>query len=235
MWRPQTIVGGPFLLGDWKVEPGLNRVSRGHEVVQLEPRVMDVLAVLARRLGQPTSRRDLIDAVWRTEFVADNTLSSAIAELRRVFGDDARHPRYIETISKRGYRIVADIVPIVPDPEPSDPSALAASADGLKLVSEDREYALVVGDNVIGRSSDVDVVVDSSRVSRRHARITVGDDGAVLEDLGSKNGTFVGDERLEGARRLRHGDEIRLGRELMVFRFTVSEGWTLTEHTAIDD
>lgn len=222
-------MGGAFLLGEWKVEPALNRVSQGGEVVQLEPRVMEVLAFLASRPGQPTAKRDVIDAVWRTEFVAENTLTSAVADLRRVLGDDARSPRYIETISKRGYRVVAEVVLLEPGPVAVRPSAVVR----LKLVSDEQEYPLHPGENVIGRAPEVEIFVDSGKVSRRHARIVVSAGRAVLEDLDSKNGTFLGIERLSGPRELEHGDEIRLGRELMVFRFVVDDGRTQTELTGV--
>lgn len=150
-------MGGAFLLGEWKVEPALNRVSQGGEVVQLEPRVMEVLAFLASRPGQPTAKRDVIDAVWRTEFVAENTLTSAVADLRRVLGDDARSPRYIETISKRGYRVVAEVMLLEPGPVSVRPAAVVR----LKLVSDEQEYPLHPGENVIGRAPEVEIFVDS--------------------------------------------------------------------------
>ncbi len=61
----------PFHLSDWLVEPMLDRMSRGEEVVQLRPRAMDVLACPALQAGELASRQHLIDAVWRTEFVAE--------------------------------------------------------------------------------------------------------------------------------------------------------------------
>jgi DNA-binding winged helix-turn-helix (wHTH) protein len=97
----------PFALGDWLVQPQLNRLShRGGEGVQLEPKMMDVLVRLARSPGDVVSREDLIDAVWPEVFISESVLTRAIAGLRRALGDDARAPRYIETISKRGYRLL---------------------------------------------------------------------------------------------------------------------------------
>ncbi|MCK5378831.1 MAG: winged helix-turn-helix domain-containing protein, partial [Acidobacteria bacterium] len=95
------------------VQPELNRVSADGEEVQLEPRGMDLLVFLAEHAGEVMSRQDILDAVWQQDFVGDTTLSSAIAVLRRTLDDDARDPRYIETIAKRGYRLVAEVV----DPE----------------------------------------------------------------------------------------------------------------------
>jgi pSer/pThr/pTyr-binding forkhead associated (FHA) protein len=95
-------------------------------------------------------------------------------------------------------------------------------------VLEKREVQLLEGENVIGRDPDGALWIDHPSVSRRHARILVGDGKARLEDLGSKNGTYVGGKRLEKKTLLSDGDEIRIGPETMVFR-TMSPGTTRTE------
>ena len=94
----------PFRLGDWLVEPRLNRLSLAGVTVQLELKAMDVLLCLVEHAGELVTKADLVDAVWQTEFVSDNTLANYVAVLRSAFGDDAHEPRYIETIRKRGYR-----------------------------------------------------------------------------------------------------------------------------------
>ena len=103
------VAGGPFRLGEWLVEPSLNRVSRGGTTIQLELKVMDVLVCLAERAGQMVTRFEIIDRVWATEFIADNTLTRAIKELRNALGDDARNPSFIETIHRRGYRLIVPV------------------------------------------------------------------------------------------------------------------------------
>jgi len=107
--------GGPFRLGEWLVEPSLNRLSRGDTTIQLELKVMDVLVCLAERAGEVVPRREIVDTVWATEFIADNTLTHAITELRNAFDDDARNPSFIETIHRRGYRLIAPIEAEVSD------------------------------------------------------------------------------------------------------------------------
>jgi WD40 repeat protein/DNA-binding winged helix-turn-helix (wHTH) protein len=99
----------PFFVGEWLVEPRLNRLTRGDTTVRLELKAMDVLICLAARAGDVVPKQEVLDAVWQTEFVSDNTLPRRIAELRDALGDDARNPRYIETIRKRGYRLIADV------------------------------------------------------------------------------------------------------------------------------
>ena len=98
-----------FRLGDWRVEPAANLLTGGDDEVRLELKVMEVLSCLAAHAGEVVSKRDLIDEVWQTEFIAENTLTSAIAEIRRALGDDARDPTYIQTIPKRGYRLLAEV------------------------------------------------------------------------------------------------------------------------------
>lgn len=97
---------GPFRIGEWLVEPGLNRVTRGENTRQIEPRVMHVLCCLALAPGRVVSRAALLDAVWNKAVVNEEALTHAISQLRRVFGDEAKRPRLIQTIHKTGYRLV---------------------------------------------------------------------------------------------------------------------------------
>jgi DNA-binding winged helix-turn-helix (wHTH) protein/WD40 repeat protein len=101
--------GARFWLHDWLVAPSLNRISRAGTMVQLESKAMDVLVYLVGRAGEVATHAELQDAVWQTEFVAYNTVANRVKELRDALEDDARNPRYIETITKRGYRLIASV------------------------------------------------------------------------------------------------------------------------------
>jgi TolB-like protein/DNA-binding winged helix-turn-helix (wHTH) protein len=103
---------GDFRVGPWLVEPSLNTVSRNGTTVHLEPKQMGVLVCLAGHPGEPLSKEKLLQAVWPDTFVSDDVLTRSIFELRRVFEDDARESRFIQTIPKRGYRLVAPVVPV---------------------------------------------------------------------------------------------------------------------------
>ena len=96
-------------IGDWTAIPARNALVRAGTEVRLEPRLMDALVVLVERAPHPVSRQELIDGVWQRQFVSDDTLAVTISALRRALGDDARQPRYIETVSRRGYRLIARI------------------------------------------------------------------------------------------------------------------------------
>ena len=101
-----------FMLGDWTVSPQLDRIQNGDETRHLEPRSMDLLVFLSRQPAVVVSKDEIIEAVWEARFVADSALSRVIADLRQALGDDARRPRFIETIPKRGYRLIAEVRPL---------------------------------------------------------------------------------------------------------------------------
>jgi TolB-like protein/DNA-binding winged helix-turn-helix (wHTH) protein len=96
-------------IGGWQVDPGMNEIRRDGETVKLEPKAIEVLLHLARRAGQPVGREELLAAAWTGVVVGDDALTQAIIKLRKALGDDAHRPRYIETISKRGYRLIARV------------------------------------------------------------------------------------------------------------------------------
>jgi len=98
-----------FKIHDRLVDPSLNRVTYGGETVQVEPKIMHVLVALAERPGEVVTRDELMARVWSGVFVTDDVLHRAIRELRRLFDDDPEQPRVIETIRKRGYRLVATV------------------------------------------------------------------------------------------------------------------------------
>src|SRR5262245_26269619 len=98
-----------FLIGDWTAVPSRNLLTRRTEAIRLEPRVMDVLVHLADHDDPIVSKEELIEQVWRTRFGTDDVLTVTIYALRKALGDDARRPRYIETVSRRGYRLIAAV------------------------------------------------------------------------------------------------------------------------------
>jgi TolB-like protein/DNA-binding winged helix-turn-helix (wHTH) protein len=133
-------VEGDFQVGPWLIEPSLNAVSHNGQSIHLAPKVMAVLVCLAERAGQSVSKEDLLQTVWPDTFVGDDVLKGAISELRRVLEDDAREPTVIQTIPKRGYRLVAPVMPAngasvttLPAAQPSDPRMTVARPGGRKL------------------------------------------------------------------------------------------------------
>lgn len=102
----------PFLLADWEVEPATGWIRRGESQQKLEPRVMDLLVVLARQPGVVLSREELEAQVWSDMVVGYDALSSAIIKLRKALGDDPHQPQFIETLPKKGYRLIAPVAEI---------------------------------------------------------------------------------------------------------------------------
>jgi adenylate cyclase len=109
-WSPSP--DAPFLVADWTVDAPANRLLRDGDEVRLEPKVMSVLVYLARHRGRVVSREDLETGVWTGMVVGYDAVTNAVIKLRRALGDNSRAPRIIETISKQGYRLIADVGPV---------------------------------------------------------------------------------------------------------------------------
>src|SRR6266550_698529 len=108
---PEGVVNPDFRVGPWLVRPSLNSISQNGTSDRVERKVMEVLVCLAEHAGEAVAKEKLLQTVWPDTFVSDDVLKRSISELRRVFGDDARESRIIETIPKRGYRLVAAVKP----------------------------------------------------------------------------------------------------------------------------
>src|SRR5512146_993926 len=96
-------------IGQWWADRSTNELGRAGKAVRVEPKAMEVLMALAARAGQVVGREELLAAVWPGVIVGDEALTQSIIKLRRALGDNPRAPTYIETISKRGYRLIAPV------------------------------------------------------------------------------------------------------------------------------
>ncbi|HKI00777.1 MAG TPA: winged helix-turn-helix domain-containing protein [Thermoanaerobaculia bacterium] len=142
--------GGELDLAEWRVQPSLNRLTRGDVTVRIEPKLMDVLLFLVRHAGQVVSKDAIAGAVWPELFITESVITRAIAGLRRAFEDDVRAPRFIETIAKRGYRLL--IPPVAAAPERPSGRALPSAAG-----------QWVRGERFHGRSAEIAEVLDGHR------------------------------------------------------------------------
>jgi DNA-binding winged helix-turn-helix (wHTH) protein len=115
-----------FHVGDWIVQPHVNTLSSNGRTVLLEPKVMEVLVRLALHAGEVMSQDQLMKSVWPDTFVTQDSLKRCVFVLRKTLGDDAAHPHIIETIRKRGYRIVA---PVLRHPTTGTESDMAPRVD----------------------------------------------------------------------------------------------------------
>lgn len=185
--------------------------------VHLSPKAFDVLCLLIERRPAVIEKAALVDLVWPGTFVVDANLSVVVAEVRRVLGDDPQRPRFIRTVHRHGYAFCADAVEVARVPA-------AAKEARAGLVVAGRVLWLAPGENLIGRDPGCDVWLDVAGVSRRHARIVLSIADAVIEDLGSKNGTIVALTPVTAPRALQDGDAIVVGGAELVFRRWSSTG-----------
>lgn len=118
-----------WTVGPWRVDSGTGELCRGTESLRVEPKVVEVLVYLAQRAGQVVSRDELLSAVWPGVVVGDDALTQAVIKLRKALGDDAKRPAYIETLAKRGYRLIAPVSAVnAPTPGPPGTPPAAASS-----------------------------------------------------------------------------------------------------------
>jgi DNA-binding winged helix-turn-helix (wHTH) protein len=191
------------------LDVGCRTVSRGGRRVHLTRKAFDLLVVLVEHAPQVVTKDQLHGLLWRETFVTDATVAGVVKELRRVFRDhDCREP-LVRTVHGIGYAFTGSLQARSND-DPTDAHYW--------LISGTRHLVLSEGSNDIGRDPQAAIWLDSPQASRRHARITIADDVARLEDLGSKNCTLVNDRRVTGPTPLNDGDSIQIGSTVLVFR-----------------
>jgi len=180
--------------------------------VHVSPKAFELLLMLIEHRSRAVSKAELQERLWPSTFVGETNLPALIAEIRRALDDSARDSQCVRTIHRFGYRFVAAVAELGPTRAHSDRAAR------MYLTNAGLQFPLSAGTIVIGRASDATVRIDSGGVSRHHARIVVSGDEARVEDLGSKNGTFVGGKPVTGTCLLTDGDEIRVGPMALTFR-----------------
>ena len=208
-------------LGELTFDPDARQLRRGEKELHLSPKAIDLLRMLIAHRPRALSKQELHEHLWPATFVSEANLASLIAEVREALGDTAREPRFIRTAHRFGYAFSGAAVEVPDSPPPVQPASFCW------LVRDGRRLPLQPGDNILGRD-EADIQIDSPTVSRRHARIRISATEAVLEDLGSKNGTFVNSERVSTIVRLKDGDEVQVGSVVSRFRMTSPKGVTAT-------
>ena len=194
---------------------------RGSEEVPLSPKAFELLKVLLDHRPRALSKQELHRQLWPATFVSDSNLATLVAEIREALGDSARKPRFVRTAHRFGYAFCGEAIE-----SGQDDSGQAAAF--CWLIRDGHRLPLGSGENVIGRDSEGGIHVDSVTVSRRHARIVISGTGAVLEDLQSKNGTFVDGKQITTPTLLEDGVEIRAGSVVLRFRMSSPKGSTAT-------
>jgi hypothetical protein len=187
----------------------MTELRRGAEAIALSPKAYQLLQILVSARPKALSKLDLQERLWPDTFVVEKNLVNLIAEIRAALGDDAASPRFVRTVPRFGYafREAAGI----------GETQVADSRVRFRLRWPDGRAALREGDHVLGRDPDLELFIDGPSVSRCHAVIRVSGADATIQDLGSKNGTFVGDRSAAAPMPLADGDIIRLGSVELTF------------------
>jgi DNA-binding winged helix-turn-helix (wHTH) protein len=206
---------------DFTLDPDTRQLLLNGGEVHVSPKAFDLLTLLVVNRPRALSKAELQQRLWPSTFVEETNLATLVAEIRRALGDPAAHPKFIRTIYGFGYRFAGELIPEVSSVHSDQPRVKPW------LMFDRRPIPLLEGVNVIGRAADAAIQIDSPGISRYHARILVAPDNVTLEDLGSKNGSYVNGAAVT-TRRLADGDEIRLGGTVLIFRLTSQTSQTET-------
>jgi DNA-binding winged helix-turn-helix (wHTH) protein len=206
---------GPFVLDSASHQ--LLREGRG---LPLSPKAFDLLVLLVESRPRALTKSELHERLWPATFVVDANLSNLVAEVRKALGDDAREPRFVRTVHRHGYAFAADVA--------EAPSAPDAPLSSCSLKWQGGRVTLTEGEHLIGRDPDTAAYIKDPSVSRQHARLRIAGSEASLQDLGSKNGTFVNGHPITSAVRVSDGDEIVIGSVRVIVRILRREPSTQT-------
>jgi DNA-binding winged helix-turn-helix (wHTH) protein len=213
--------------GRFVLDPDARELRRGDEPVPLSPKAFELLSLLVSHRPKAMAKNDLLERLWPETFVVEKNLANLISEVRDAIDDDPSDARFIRTVHRFGYAFRDT------NASPEADRRAKPTANLLVFVQwVSGRVSLDEGAHMLGRDPDVAIFLDSPGVSRRHAVLTLLAGEATIEDLGSKNGTFVADRRVEGSKSLSDGDIIRVGSVSVTFRMLQSPTSTQTEPDA---
>jgi DNA-binding winged helix-turn-helix (wHTH) protein len=200
-----------YKFGAVQVDTAARQAHRAGVQAHLTKKAFDLLVLLIEQRPTVVSKEDIHSRLWPDTFVSESSLQALISEIRQALDDGSRS--IIRTVHGVGYAFSAETTTATP--------AAQVRAVHAWLLADTWRVPLYPGDNVLGRGRDDVTPIDGLGISRRHALITVGE-GVTIEDLGSKNGTWVRDARVTAAVPLTDGDHVRLGSVLFTFRLARS-------------
>jgi DNA-binding winged helix-turn-helix (wHTH) protein len=198
--------------GECVLDTDTRQLTASGEAVHLSPKAFQFLELLLENRPKALTKADIHERLWPGTFVSDGALATLLVEVRSATGDRARESRFVRTVHRFGYAFSGTAE------ELRGPAAAGNQKWIYRLIWGNREIAVHPGENLLGRDEVAIVWIDDALVSRRHARIVIDETGAILEDLDSKNGTFVRGNRIEGPTKLADADEVTIGPASMTFR-----------------
>ena len=205
---------GPFVL-----DPDTRELSRAGVPVPLSPKAFELLSLLVAHRPKAMAKSDLQERLWPDTFVVEKNLANLVGEIRDALGDDSSNPQFIRTVHRFGYAF-RDVASGSPRGNVGV-SFLLKWEQGRERIDE--------GAHILGRDPNADVFLNQPGVSRRHARLVISAGQATIEDMGSKNGTFVGEHRVEGVRPLQDGDVVGIGSVKLLFSVVQAQHSTETD------
>jgi DNA-binding winged helix-turn-helix (wHTH) protein len=188
--------------GECEFDLERRQVFRAGREAHLSRKAFDLLGLLIAMRPRVVFKGELQTRLWPSTFVVEGNLSNLVAEVRRALGDDPHRPRYVRTVHGLGYAFCGV--------ESGDERPTTLPPVVGWLVFGGGRLPLTRGEHLIGRSPTCAFPIDDTTVSRRHARIVVGDD-VTLVDLGSRNGTYLRGARVVVPSTLRDGDRVVIG------------------------
>ena len=199
-----------FKFDQFVIDGDRRSVTLGGHDVHVAPKTLDFLLVLLARSPNAVSKTELMAELWPETHVSDATLTGVVADAREALGDDSRGTRMIRTLHRFGYAFTGQI-------ERGPENDLGEPVLGW-LIADTWRLPLRSGETVLGREGDGVVPLPSPSVSRQHAALMIEGTAARLRDLGSKNGTFVDEIRVERSIALRDGARLRFGTLHVIYR-----------------
>ena len=204
--------------GPFGFDTDTRRLERAGAEIHLTPKAFDLLSLLVDQAPRVVPKSELHERLWKETFVSDATLVGVVKELRRVLDDRSSDRPIIRTAHRVGYAFCREVVGSKP----------AGPVLAHWVIVDQRRIMLQAVENMIGRDPASTVCLDSAAVSRRHACIVIDSQGVRLRDLGSKNGTTIGDRAVVGESSLRDGDVINIGPSRLVYRTSAAGATTET-------
>ena len=208
---------------DYSLDTDARQLLEGARQVHLSPKAFELLKLLVESRPRALSKQELLDKIWPGVFVSDASLARAVSEIRDAIDDHSRTDGFVQTVHAFGYRFATAGVSELPLP------ASATDGPSCWLVGKNLEFRVGDGDHLVGREPGVAIRLDSPKVSRNHARVVVNGREVSIEDLSSKNGTFVRGVRITETTHLEPGDEIQIGPIRLQLKIDEAPGNTLTE------
>lgn len=201
----------------------MRALTRGLDPVALSPKAYQLLETLVASRPAALSKAELQHVLWPDTFVVEKNLANLVSEIRRALDDTTSTPRFIRTVPKFGYAFLSQA-----DTGCADGAAPRGDIARYLVTWAGGRVPLEDGDHVVGRDPDLALFIDSQTVSRRHALLRISASGATIEDLTSKNGTFVNEQRCAAPTSLVDTDVIRVGSVGMRLRAIRAFGSTVT-------